>query len=370
METTANQNLNIKNILNIINKDFIGFEIEFINNNNLENIDFVDFVGFSALNTAQKQHLAFLTNQHYLKDLSKTAAGCIIINTIDLLEAQKIAPHLNYIVEKRNQAYALFAKLQQYFTFELHEQKHWISENFIIKNKIHASAIIHPTAKIAQNVQIGAFSIINQNAEIGENSIIGSHCNIEANSHVGTDCIIYPNVQIYQNTRIGNRVIIHSGSVIGSDGFGFAPQFNREVQHWLKIPQIGCVVIGDDVEIGANSSIDRAAFEQTKIGKGTKIDNLVQIAHNVEIGQFCVIAGCTAIAGSTKIGNFCMIGGSSQLAGHLIIADKTTISGGTSIMHSITETGQHYTGVYPALPHALWKRLAAYLRRLIKKPKN
>jgi UDP-3-O-[3-hydroxymyristoyl] glucosamine N-acyltransferase len=154
--------------------------------------------------------------------------------------------------------------------------------------------------------------------------------------------------------------------VIGADGFGFAPDFSATGGEWVKIPQTGRVVIGNDVEIGASTTIDRGAMSDTIIGAGTKIDNQVQIAHNVTVGECCVIAGCTAISGSTKIGNFCIIGGASNFVGHITIADRTTISGNTTIIRSITESGQHFTGIYPSMPHSAWEKNAAILRGLDK----
>jgi UDP-3-O-[3-hydroxymyristoyl] glucosamine N-acyltransferase len=154
--------------------------------------------------------------------------------------------------------------------------------------------------------------------------------------------------------------------VIGADGFGFAPDFSATGGEWVKIPQTGCVIIGNDVEIGASTTIDRGAMSDTMIGAGSKIDNQVQIAHNVVIGNCCVIAGCAAISGSTKIGHFCIIGGAANFAGHLTIADRTTVSGNTSIIRSITEPGQHFTGVYPSMPHSAWEKNAAILRGLDK----
>jgi UDP-3-O-[3-hydroxymyristoyl] glucosamine N-acyltransferase len=154
--------------------------------------------------------------------------------------------------------------------------------------------------------------------------------------------------------------------VIGADGFGFAPDFNSTGGEWVKIPQTGSVLIGDDVEIGASTTIDRGALSDTVIGSGCKIDNQVQIGHNAVIGLCTVIAGCAGISGSTKIGNYCVIGGFANFAGHLTIADRTTISGGTSIIRSITEPGQHFTGVYPSMPHAAWEKNSAIARGLDK----
>ena len=166
--------------------------------------------------------------------------------------------------------------------------------------------------------------------------------------------------------QIGERCIIHSGAVIGADGFGFAPDFSAAGGEWVKIPQTGRVVIGNDVEIGASTTIDRGAMSDTIIGSGSKIDNQVQIAHNVTIGDCCVVAGCAAISGSTKIGNFCIIGGAANFAGHLTIADRTTISGNTSIIRSITQPGKHFTGVYPSMLHSAWEKNAAIVRGLDK----
>jgi UDP-3-O-[3-hydroxymyristoyl] glucosamine N-acyltransferase len=186
------------------------------------------------------------------------------------------------------------------------------------------------------------------------------------NAVIASDTLVYPSVSIYHDIQIGERCIIHSGAVIGADGFGFAPDFSAAGGEWIKIPQTGRVVIGNDVEIGASTTIDRGAMSDTMIGSGTKIDNQVQIAHNVTIGDCCVIAGCAAISGSTKIGNFCIIGGAANFAGHLTIADRTTVSGNTSIIRSITEPGQHFTGVYPSMLHSAWEKNAAILRGLDK----
>jgi UDP-3-O-[3-hydroxymyristoyl] glucosamine N-acyltransferase len=171
-------------------------------------------------------------------------------------------------------------------------------------------------------------------------------------------------VTLYHGCSLGQRNIIHSGTVIGSDGFGFAPDLTAG--EWVKVPQVGRVIIGDDVEIGSNTSIDRGAMADTIIENGCKIDNLVQIAHNVHIGALTVIAGNTAVAGSTTIGKMCMIGGSTSFSGHLKIADQTTISGGTTIIRSIEKSGQHFTSIFPMLPHSDWEKNAAILRGLDK----
>ena len=183
---------------------------------------------------------------------------------------------------------------------------------------------------------------------------------------IGSDSVLYPMSTIYHDCEIGARCIIHSSTVIGADGFGFAPDFSATGGEWVKIPQTGRVVLEDDVEIGSSTTIDRGAMNETHIGAGCKIDNQVQIGHNVQIGAHTVIAGCVGISGSTTIGSHCMIGGYANFAGHLKIADRTTVSGGTSIIRSIIEPGQHFTGVYPSMLHAAWEKNAAILRGLDK----
>jgi UDP-3-O-[3-hydroxymyristoyl] glucosamine N-acyltransferase len=231
---------------------------------------------------------------------------------------------------------------------------------------IHPSAAIDSSAIIPASCHIGPFVQISSGVKLGERVTLLGNIAIARNSNIASDTLIYPNVSVYSETRIGERCIIHSGAVIGADGFGFAPDFSATGGEWVKIPQTGAVVIGNDVEIGASTTIDRGAMSDTLIGAGTKIDNQVQIAHNVTVGNYCVIAGCAAISGSTKIGNFCIIGGASNFAGHLTIADRTTVSGNTSIIRSITEPGQHFTGVYPSMLHSAWEKNAAILRGLDK----
>jgi UDP-3-O-[3-hydroxymyristoyl] glucosamine N-acyltransferase len=231
---------------------------------------------------------------------------------------------------------------------------------------VHPSAAIDPSVSIPATCHIGPFVQIGPGVKLGERVVLLGITSVARNSNIGSDTLIYPNVSVYPETNLGERCIIHSGAVIGADGFGFAPDFSATGAEWVKIPQTGAVVIGNDVEVGASSTIDRGAMSDTIIGDGTKIDNQVQIAHNVVIGNCCVIAGCAAISGSTKIGNFCIIGGAANFAGHLTIADRTTVSGNTSIIRSITEPGQHYTGVYPSMLHSAWEKNAAILRGLDK----
>jgi UDP-3-O-[3-hydroxymyristoyl] glucosamine N-acyltransferase len=260
-----------------------------------------------------------------------------------------------YFVSKN--PYVTFARMAQHFAK---------ASAPIYSPGVHSSAAIDPTASIPASCHIGPFVQIGPGVKLGERVTLLGNTSVARNSTIGSDTLIYSNVSIYSETKIGDRCIIYSGTVIGADGFGFAPDFSATGAEWVKIPQTGAVVIGNDVEIGASTTIDRGAMSDTIIGNGTKIDNQVQIAHNVVVGNCCVIAGCAAISGSTKIGNFCIIGGAANFAGHLSIADRTTVSGNTSIIRSITEPGQHYTGVYPSMLHGAWEKNAAILRGLDK----
>jgi UDP-3-O-[3-hydroxymyristoyl] glucosamine N-acyltransferase len=313
----------------------------------------------APLELAQSSQISFLSNPLYRQQASDSAAGGLIVSKADLdfLQANPGAHSSQRVYFVSKNPYASFARMAQHFakiTAPLYAPG------------IHASAVIDPSANIPTSCHIGPFVQISSGVKLGERVTLLGNITIARNSNIASDTLIYPNVSIYSETRIGERCIIHSGAVIGADGFGFAPDFSPAGGEWVKIPQTGAVVIGNDVEIGASTTIDRGAMSDTVIGSGTKIDNQVQIAHNVTIGNCCVIAGCAAISGSTKIGNFCMIGGASNFAGHLTIADRTTVSGNTSIIRSITEPGQHYTGVYPSMLHSAWEKNAAILRGLDK----
>ena len=192
-------------------------------------------------------------------------------------------------------------------------------------------AFISPKATIGKDCYVGAFAYVADGVVIGDNTQIYPHVTIEENAHMGTGCIIYPNVSIYHDCRLGNQVTIHSGSVIGADGFGFAPN----TEGYDKIPQIGIVVIEDNVEIGANTCIDRSTMGQTIVHKGVKLDNLVQVAHNVEVGENTVMSAQVGIAGSTKIGSWCMFGGQAGFAGHITVGDKTFVGAQCGVNSSL-----------------------------------
>ena len=317
------------------------------------------FNGLAPLERAQSNQISFLANPLYRQQAGDSLAGALILGQADLefLQANlgNSSSKRAYFVSKN--PYVTFARMAQFFAKETSP---------IYAPGIHPSVSIDSTAIVPASCHIGPFVQIGAGVKLGERVSILGNTSIARDSTIASDTLIYPSVSIYCGTQIGERCMIHSGAVIGADGFGFAPDFSATGVEWVKIPQTGKVVIGNDVEIGASTTIDRGAMSDTIIGAGTKIDNQVQIAHNVTVGDCCVIAGCAAISGSTKIGNFCIIGGAANFAGHLTIADRTTVSGNTSIIRSITEPGQHFTGVYPSMLHSAWEKNAAILRGLDK----
>jgi UDP-3-O-[3-hydroxymyristoyl] glucosamine N-acyltransferase len=228
-----------------------------------------------------------------------------------------------------------------------------------IEMVVHPTAILGENCKIAANVSIGAYCVLGNNVTIAKNVVIGPGCTLADNVTIGADTLLHARVNIYYGVTIGERNIIHSGVVIGADGFGMA----NEKGVWHKVHQLGSVVIGNDVEIGANTTIDRGALENTVIEDDVKIDNQIQIAHNVRIGAHTAIAGCVGIAGSTKIGKHCLIGGGAGISGGLEIADGVIITAMAGVGKSITEPGV-YAGAIPAMPHRSWWRIYNRLMQL------
>ena len=226
---------------------------------------------------------------------------------------------------------------------------------------IHPAAVVDPDALVAADASIGPGAVIGRGARIGARSVVSANCVIGDEASLGEDCLLHPNVTLSFRCQVGNRAILHSGCVIGSDGFGFAPDGGR----WEKIPQIGRVLIGDDVEVGACTTIDRGALEDTVIEEGVKLDNLIQVAHNVHIGAHTAIAACTGIAGSARIGRHCLIGGAAMIFGHIEIADGTRISTNTLITKSLPKAGT-YTSALPFSEHEVWQKNAVHMRNLDK----
>ncbi len=277
---------------------------------------------FGKIEEAKQGQLSFLANPKYEQFLYTTQASIIIVKD-DLELKEKIAATLIRVSDP----YSAFATLLQVYD-KLQMQAY---------KGIHKKAIIGNKTQIGKNVYIGPNTIIEDGVSIGDNTIIMGNCNIAMQSKIGADCLIYASVNIYKHCVIGNQVIIHAGAVIGSDGFGFAPQQDGS---YKKIPQIGNVILENNVEIGANTCIDRATMGSTIIKQGTKLDNLVQIAHNVEIGNHAVIASQAGIAGSTKIGQHARIGGQAGLAGHITIGNQVGIAGQSGVSGDLADGSQ------------------------------
>ena len=295
----------------------------------------------ATLDSANEHQIAFLANSKYRAQLDSTRAGAVILGAADA-----DATTLPRIVCEN--PYAYFAKLSAF----LNPLPQAVAG-------IHPTAVVGDGACIAPTAQIDAHVVIGDGAQIGAHSVIMAGCNIGAGSVIGENSILYPRVVVYHNCVLGNNLIVHSGVVIGADGFGFAMDEGR----WLKIPQIGRVVIGNDVEIGANTTIDRGALDDTVIEDDVKLDNQIQIAHNVRIGAHTAIAGCVGIAGSASIGRYCRIGGSAGILGHLQIADYVEVSSFTLVGKSIKERGS-YCGIFPFSSTKVWRKNAAQLRHL------
>jgi UDP-3-O-[3-hydroxymyristoyl] glucosamine N-acyltransferase len=311
----------------------------------------------ATLDRAGPHQLAFFANPKYLPQVLTTNAGAVLISPADLAKLGAVEGR-NFIVTPN--PYAYFARVAQMF-IDFATPK--------AQAGVHPSAVIDPSAKVAASATIGPHVVVEAGAVIGENVRLDANVVIGQDAQIGEGSRLYPNVCVYYGCKIGPRAIIHSGAVIGSDGFGFAPDFSGEGEartgSWVKIPQVGGVSIGPDVEIGANTAIDRGAMADTVIGECVKIDNLVQIAHNCKIGAYTVIAGCTGIAGSTTIGRHCMIGGAVGIAGHLTLADYVVISGKSGVTKSLLKPGL-YKGVLPAVEQADWNKSAALMRNLDK----
>jgi len=295
----------------------------------------------ATLESAQAHQIAFLANSKYRAQLESTQAGAVILGAADA-----DATSIPRIVCAN--PYACFAKLSAFLNPS--------PQPFA---GIHSTAVLGEGVVIHPGVQIDANVVIGEGAQIGTNSIIMAGCSIGAGVVIGENAILYPRVVVYHDCVLGNNLIAHSGVVIGADGFGLAMEEGR----WLKIPQIGRVVIGDDVEIGANTTIDRGALDDTVIEDDVKLDNQIQIAHNVKIGAHTAIAGCVGIAGSATIGRYCRIGGSAGILGHLQIADYVEISSFTLVGKSIKERGS-YCGIFPFTTTQTWRKNAAQVKHL------
>ncbi len=303
--------------------------------------------GVAKVEEAKAGMLAFIANPKYEKYAELTSASCILVSrTFNHTQFSKLPP-------------ALIKLDDPYSSFVIAIEK-FAPKKIDVPKGIDSTAVIHPTALVGKDCSIGPYVVVGPNALIGENSVIHSHVVIGRDVKIGTNCLFYPHITIREECVIGNRVVIQPGSVIGGDGFGFAPKKDGSYQ---KIPQLGIVVIEDDVEIQANTCIDRATLGETRIKRGTKLDNLVQIAHNVVVGEDTVIAGSTGVAGSTKIGNRNMIGGAVAITGHVFTADEVKVGGGSIVTRALNDPGATYSG-YPAKEVNKWRKVEAASRQL------
>jgi UDP-3-O-[3-hydroxymyristoyl] glucosamine N-acyltransferase len=303
--------------------------------------DAIQVTAIAPLTTASEGELSFLTNSRYRKDLAKTGASVVIVRAVDRESCTGTA----WIVDDPYSTYARVAQL--------------LYPPPTFTPGIHPQAIIDASASIAADSWVGPYCVIGADVRIDAGVYIGPACIIEAGCHIGARSRLDSRVVLGPETRIGQRGLIHPGAVLGSDGFGFANDHGV----WVKIPQIGRVIIGDDVEIGCNTTIDRGALGDTEIGDGVKLDNQIQVGHNVRIGAHTAIAACTGIAGSAVIGQRCAIGGYVGINGHLTIVDDVQITGRSFITGSIDKPGVYSSG-YPHEPNRQWRRNAVRLHQL------
>jgi UDP-3-O-[3-hydroxymyristoyl] glucosamine N-acyltransferase len=295
----------------------------------------------APLHSAGPGDLSFLAHAKYRPQLRATGAAAVVLG-----RAERNATSLPRILCE--DPYLYFARVAQLF-----------APADAVPAGVHPSAVVEPDASVAASAAVGAGAYVGPRARLGERVVVGPGCHVGADVEIGEDSRLHALVAIYARCRIGRRAIVHSGAVVGADGFGMA----RDGERWTKIPQVGGVLIGDDVEIGANTTIDRGALEDTVIEDGVKLDNQIQIGHNVRIGAHTAMAGCVGVAGSARIGRHCTVGGAGMILGHLEIADHVNISAGTLVAKSIKQAGT-YTGIFPIAENKEWARTAAHVRRL------
>ena len=295
----------------------------------------------ATLALAGSGDLSFLANPQYRRQLATTRASAVVLDAASVAQCPGVA----LISANPYATYARIAAL-------LHPAP-------AARAGVHERATLDPTARVAASASVGPQAVIGARCQIGERAQIGAGCILGEDVTIGADCVLHPRVTLERGVSLGARVRVQSGAVIGSDGFGYA----REGAVWLAVPQIGSVRISADAEIGANTTIDRGAIEDTLIAEGVKLDNQIQIAHNVQIGAHTVIAACCGISGSTQIGARCMIAGKVGISGHLRICDDVVVTGMSMVVQSIGTPGV-YSGGIPAEAAPIWRRLAARFKRL------
>jgi UDP-3-O-[3-hydroxymyristoyl] glucosamine N-acyltransferase len=297
------------------------------------------------LETADEQTISFLSNPRYQLQLAASAAGCVIVGP-DMRDAAAARGAAIVCADP----YLAFARLTQWWAAQ---------QRGIVVAGVHPSAVIEAGARVHPAASVGALAYVATGAQVDAGAVVGVHSFVGERAAVGAGTVLKPRVTLSAGCRIGQRGLVHSGAVIGADGFGFAPTEGR----WEKIEQLGGVRIGDDVEIGANTCIDRGALEDTVLEDGVKLDNLVQIGHNVHVGAHTAFAGCVGVAGSAHVGRHCTAGGGAIILGHLEIVDHVHITAATVISRSIHRPGT-YSGMFPFDDNASWEKNAATLRQL------
>jgi UDP-3-O-[3-hydroxymyristoyl] glucosamine N-acyltransferase len=297
--------------------------------------------GVGTLEGAGAGQLAFLANPAYRKQLPDTRAGAVVLRAAD---AQ--ACPVPCLVAK--DPYAAFARLAALFEAPPANTP-----------GVHASAVVEAGAQVAPSASIGALCFVAASARIGANAVLGPGCVVGEDCDVGADCQLVARVTLVARVRLGRRVRVHPGAVLGAEGFGLAMAEGQ----WLKVPQLGGVRVGDDCEIGANTTIDRGAIEDTVLEEDVRLDNQIQVGHNVRIGAHTAMAGCVAIAGSTRIGRYCLIGGGAGFVGHIEVGDRVTVGARSLVTHSLAGPGEYNSGT-PLQPTRQWRRNAARFKQL------
>jgi len=301
----------------------------------------VSIDGVGTLSNASASHIGFLSNSAYRGQMRETRAGAVVLRAGDVADCPSAA-----LVAK--DPYVAYAKIAALF-----------DDATSTPPGIHPSAVIDPAASVSPQASIGPHCVVEAGAVIEAGAYLGPHCIIGAGCTVGAQSRLVARVTLVTRVTLGKRVLLHPGVVIGSDGFGLA--FDRD--HWIKVPQLGGVRIGDDCEIGANTTIDRGALEDTVLEEDVRLDNQIQIAHNVHIGAHTALAGCSAVAGSARIGRYCLIGGGAGILGHLSLADRVTVTAMTLVTHSLPTSGEYSSGT-PVQENRQWRKNAARFKHL------
>ncbi len=301
----------------------------------------LEITGVAALDQAGYGELTFLHNPRYSSAMKVTQASAVLVN-------ESWQGETRAVLIRVKSADAAFAQVAV-----------WLARPAVTyPPRIHPTAVVDEGATVGRDVHIGPHCVIASGASVGDRSVLVAGCYIGQDCVVGVDCLFHPHVTLREYTRVGSRVIIHNGAVIGSDGFGYV----KDAGHWKKVPQVGIVVLGDDVEIGANTTVDRARFGETRIGNGVKIDNLVQIAHNVTIGDDSALAAQVGISGSSRIGKRVQLAGQVGIAGHLHIGDDSVVGGQAGVLKDVPPAT--FVSGYPAMPHDEACKAHAHMMRI------